>query len=558
MERNPNSLDIEKLGLAVLPAFKNEVELYTNNKGSILNLHTKAEDINNILEQVLLKEAISFFDRKGVIPIFIEGPNKNDLFFSESDEPYISQKISLEEVLKDKEYVRRFYQGDESLIDYAYNQNYGLLNGNRVSTNGTHLISAYFKSDKLNVNVKGERRTIPQITDDNIINRNIYIFGSCLTFGLFTDDEHTFPSILQQLICQSSNSHQTVHNFGVKGRNCLLNDLLFALNNPLRKGDIAIFACLFSDTCRQIIENAICNRIKLKVYNFSAYLNAHTLPKHCFLNSSFHCNQVIYKELANYTKEIIQTIPMPDMIDDTIHVELSLSYLQETKKSSLIDTDRLLDELFIKDLLQRVQQQAFHHKDGQIIGSLVMAANPFTNGHAQLVDYVARECDYFYIFIIEDSHFDFPFVMRFAMAQKYASKYSHCRVIPTGNYFGADFLFPEYHDRVQYNKTKITSPQIDTIIFARHLAPCLGINRRYLGSEETDPVTQQFNEYLQSFLPRYGIDVVVVPRFNTPNNNIISGSYVRGLLKSFPESEELINYLPQSSIDVINQGKNFK
>ena len=144
------------------------------------------------------------------------------------------------------------------------------------------------------------------------------------------------------------------------------------------------------------------------------------------------------------------------------------------------------------------------------------------------------------------------------MAQKYASKYSHCRVIPTGNYFGADFLFPEYHDRVQYNKTKITSPQIDTIIFARHLAPCLGINRRYLGSEETDPVTQQFNEYLQSFLPRYGIDVVVVPRFNTPNNNIISGSYVRGLLKSFPESEELINYLPQSSIDVINQGKNFK
>ena len=176
MERNPNSLDIEKLGLAVLPAFKNEVELYTNNKGSILNSHTKAEDINNILEQVLLKEAISFFDRKGVIPIFIEGPNKNDLYFSESDEPYISQKISLEEVLKDKEYVRRFYQGDESLIDYAYNQNYGLLNGNRVSTNGTHLISAYFKSDKLNVNVKGERRTIPQITDDNIINRNIYSF----------------------------------------------------------------------------------------------------------------------------------------------------------------------------------------------------------------------------------------------------------------------------------------------------------------------------------------------------------------------------------------------
>lgn len=542
MERNPNSLDIEKLGLAVLPAFKNEVNLYSN-----INVQDQeSQSMNSILEPVLLRIALEYFEKKNIIPIFIEGPNKKKINVTEKEEPYLFKKITLENVLKDVEYVKRFYHDDKSLFAYAYDNNTGILKGNRVSTNGINLISAYFKSPRLNVNNIGERLTLSSTKEG--CNRDLYVYGSCLSFGLFADDLNTFPSYLQALINSNSSIQINVHNLGVKGRNCLLNDLLFALNTPLHKGDVVVFVNLYPAPCRQIIENTKVNSHKLTIYNFSSYLNDTSTPKNCFLNSTFHCNQIIYKKLADFTFQILQSV---NPTFPKTKGEETFSYLLDSKKLHLIDTDRLLNDLFVGELLQRSREMAFPHSEGNIIGSLVMAANPFTNGHAQLVDFVANECDFFYVFIIEDPHFEFSFAQRLEMTEKYVKKYPHGKVIPTGNYFGADFLFPEYHDRSLYNSSKISNPQIDTIIFARHLAPLLGINRRYLGSEEFDPVTQQFNDYLKAVLPEYGINVYVIPRFNTAKNKTITGTHVRELLRHNPMSFELFDYLPSSTIDVI-------
>lgn len=93
---------------------------------------------------------------------------------------------------------------------------------------------------------------------------------------------------------------------------------------------------------------------------------------------------------------------------------------------------------------------------------------------------------------------------------------------------------------------------IDTMIFAKHIAPVLGINRRYLGTETNDPVTNQFNNYLSSTLPQYGIEVKIVPRFITSETNEeIRGGLVRKLISENPNSDVLKYFLPPTSIQVL-------
>ena len=80
----------------------------------------------------------------------------------------------------------------------------------------------------------------------------------------------------------------------------------------------------------------------------------------------------------------------------------------------------------------------------------------------------------------------------------------------------------------------------------------LNINRRYLGSEESDPVTKQFNEYLSSTLPKYGIEVKIIKRFTSNNSNEeIKGEFVRKMIKEGANEEKLSNYLPYSSSQVL-------
>ena len=142
------------------------------------------------------------------------------------------------------------------------------------------------------------------------------------------------------------------------------------------------------------------------------------------------------------------------------------------------------------------------------------------------------------------------------MVKKYIDQYSNCRIFATGQYFGADFLFPEYHEREKYENQKINNPVIDTMIFARHIAPTLGINRRYLGTEANDPVTNQFNNYLSSILPQYGIEVRIIQRFcANDQNEEISGSKVRKLITTNPHSEKLKLYLPPTSIQVLTSNQ---
>ena len=531
-----------ELGNCIIPAFMDEINLRAPKDALSKTFHNTSRTLHDLLEEVVLLETLNFLKKRKINLVIIAGPNKH-LIKGINNAPYLFKKISLEEVLDDRTFIEKFCEYDDSLLNYIYDRESGVMAGNRITTNGIHLLSAYFKSKYVNVDIFGERKSTPSVK--GYFSNNIYVFGSCLTFGLFSDDDRTFPSFLQKQLNSSKFAGMKVHNFGVKGQNCVLNDLMFVLNTPMREGDFVILVAKYSQRILTLLRN---NHI---AYNdFSYFLNSKSVNGQCFLNSAFHCNSRVYHYLADFAFSLIKD-RMKDCSVECLHPEI-YSYFENTKKKNMINSEGLIDKLFIKDLINSIKSNRFDTGKDAIIGSIVMAANPFTWGHAKLVEHVTNECDFCYVFVIEDNHFEIPFSKRYDMVEKYAHQYNNCRVFATGNYFGADFLFPEYHERYIYGKQKINNPVIDTMIFAKHIAPALGINRRYLGTETNDPVTNQFNDYLSSTLPQYGIEVKIVPRFFTSDTNEeIRGSLVRKLISENPNSDELKSFLPPTSIQVL-------
>ena len=71
--------------------------------------------------------------------------------------------------------------------------------------------------------------------------------------------------------------------------------------------------------------------------------------------------------------------------------------------------------------------------------------------------------------------------------------------------------------------------EVDITLFARQIAPALGIRRRFAGEEPFDAVTRQYNETMERLLPAHGVEFCQIPR-TCLGDEPISASRVRKLL----------------------------
>ena len=85
-----------------------------------------------------------------------------------------------------------------------------------------------------------------------------------------------------------------------------------------------------------------------------------------------------------------------------------------------------------------------------------------------------------------------------------------------------------------------TQMRLDIDLFARHIAPALGIAVRFVGSEPTDALTARYNALMQQLLPGHGIEVVEIPRLT--EGEPVSASRVRAALDegSFSKAAALV------------------
>lgn len=167
-------------------------------------------------------------------------------------------------------------------------------------------------------------------------------------------------------------------------------------------------------------------------------------------------------------------------------------------------------------------------KDGQKVAAIVANCNPFTNGHKYLIEKASEENDVVYVFVVEAELSVFPFKVRWKLINEGTAHLKNVVIVRSGDYLVSEVSFPRYFlkgedgDQITANQAKL-----DLTIFANHVAPALGIKRRYVGTENYCMTTAIYNREMKKILPSKDIEVVEIKRKAVHETDFISASAVR-------------------------------
>ena len=143
--------------------------------------------------------------------------------------------------------------------------------------------------------------------------------------------------------------------------------------------------------------------------------------------------------------------------------------------------------------------------------AIVMNANPFTLGHRYLVAQAAAQASTLYVIAVREDRSMFTYKERLAMIQAGCDGLNNVVVVEGSDYAISELTFPTYFLK-QVTDATDTHITLDLDLFARHIAPALGVTMRFVGSEPIDALTARYNELMQELLPQRGIAVKTVER----------------------------------------------
>jgi len=187
-------------------------------------------------------------------------------------------------------------------------------------------------------------------------------------------------------------------------------------------------------------------------------------------------------------------------------------------------------------------------KEG-VIGCIVANCNPFTLGHRYLIESAARQCDVLHLFILSENKPPFPAQDRLMLAKKGVQDLKNVLVHPTGPYMVSSATFPTYFIK---DKAKVDSIycDLDISIFAKKIAPALGVSRRFVGSEPYCRVTGFYNEQMKKLLPQHGVELIEIPRCEE-DGEAVSASRVRRLMED-KRMEEIRALVPETTYEYLS------
>ena len=167
--------------------------------------------------------------------------------------------------------------------------------------------------------------------------------------------------------------------------------------------------------------------------------------------------------------------------------------------------------------------------------AIVMNANPFTLGHRYLVEQAAKEVSTLYVIAVCEDRSTFSYAERLAMIQAGCEGLDNVVVVEGSDYAISELTFPTYFLK-QVTDATDTHITLDLDLFARHIAPTLGVKTRYVGSEPIDELTRRYNELMQQQLPQRGIEVKTIERL-AHDGQPVSASRLRQSLAERPLSQ---------------------
>ena len=170
------------------------------------------------------------------------------------------------------------------------------------------------------------------------------------------------------------------------------------------------------------------------------------------------------------------------------------------------------------------------------VAAIVANCNPFTKGHRYLIERAAGENEVVYLFVVEEELSVFPFRLRFDLVARGVADLRNVVVLAGGRYIVSALTFPTYFLKNEHpDLVTRNQAELDVTVFARWIAPALGVRRRYVGTEPTCPTTAAYNLAMKTILPGHGIEVVEVARLTEGaaegEADVISASTVRRTIK---------------------------
>ncbi|MCM1055677.1 MAG: adenylyltransferase/cytidyltransferase family protein [Bacteroides sp.] len=352
----------------------------------------------------------------------------------------------------------------------------------------------------------------------------IYICGGCTVFGVGADDKRTIASYLQYMLNKSFPDRKyIVQNYGYflcEGDQQSDEHLAIMESLPVRPGDIVI--------CSELGQ--------VDGVPFIDMSDAANFPRsyEVFFDSSGHLTPDGNRLIADR------------LLQGLVGLESGFSENKSrgTQNSYGFDSTENAE----LDAYKNILTEYYNAKFNTVIGSVVMNCNPFTLGHRHLIEQALRQCDFLIIFVVEEDKSMFSFDDRLRLVDLGVADLPNVEVIPSGRFVLSSLTFSEYFNKSEM-QDRVIDTSLDITLFAKEIAPCLHISKRFAGEEPLDRVTHMYNETMRGILPQYGIEFIEIPR-KTLSGEPISASRVRSLLNT-GELEEIKSLVPESTYEYL-------
>ncbi|EAM9431390.1 TPA_asm: [citrate (pro-3S)-lyase] ligase [Salmonella enterica] len=144
---------------------------------------------------------------------------------------------------------------------------------------------------------------------------------------------------------------------------------------------------------------------------------------------------------------------------------------------------------------------ALLRQPGKNIGSIVMNANPFTLGHLYLINQALARCDWLHLFVVKQDASRFTYVDRLRLIRAGIDGLERITLHNGSDYMISKATFPSYFLK-EKGLVNDCATALDLLLFRLSIAPSLGINVRFAGTEPFDPVTAKYNRDMKYWLSK--------------------------------------------------------
>ena len=330
----------------------------------------------------------------------------------------------------------------------------------------------------------------------------------------------------------------------------------FLKRNALRIDDMNYYAAVLDDDGEMIAGGGLKDDVIKCVAVDDAHKGeaiANTLVSHLIS----HANQEGYGCIKLFTKpknrqlfeslsfRLLAEAPEAILMETGIGgisntVEALKKIKEESEKYKEYNKECKEDSKKCKENTSYLNTSTPHHLNTtmQPTGCIVMNCNPFTLGHRYLVESASRMVEHLFVIVVREDRSAFSYQERKAMVTAGTADLKNVTVCDGSEYAISNTTFPTYFLKRLSDATD-TQILLDLDLFRRHIAPALGAEVRFVGTEPTDELTRRYNELMMESL---GKDhVVQIPRLE--NGGVaVSASRVRRAMdsNSLKEAAQLV------------------